>query len=52
MAEFGPGGKYENIVAIYCENAKSSEKVGTFDEELISGAAIFNQMDSTQWRRL
>jgi phosphoglycerate dehydrogenase-like enzyme len=36
LAEFGPGGKYENTVAIYREN-ESSEKIGTFDEELISG---------------
>lgn len=35
LAEFGPGGKYENTVGIYREN-ESSEKIGIFDENLIN----------------
>ncbi|PPQ83357.1 hypothetical protein CVT24_001912 [Panaeolus cyanescens] len=36
LAEFGPGGKYENTVAIYREN-DSAAKLGVFDKALIDG---------------
>jgi hypothetical protein len=36
LAEFGPGGKYENTMGIYRGN-ESSEKIGVFDKELING---------------
>jgi hypothetical protein len=35
LAEFGPGGKYENTVGIYRGN-ESSEKIGVFDKDLIN----------------
>jgi len=36
LAEFGPGGKYENTVGIYREN-ESAKNIGIFDKELING---------------
>ena len=36
LAEFGPGRKYENTVAIYREN-DSAKQLGVFDKELIDG---------------
>lgn len=36
LADFGPGGKYENTVGIYREN-QSAEKIGIFDKALIDG---------------
>lgn len=36
LADFGPGGKYENTVGIYREN-ESAGIIGTFDKALIDG---------------
>ncbi|KAF8161254.1 D-isomer specific 2-hydroxyacid dehydrogenase [Crassisporium funariophilum] len=36
LADFGPGGKYENTVGIYREN-DSAAKIGSFDKALIDG---------------
>ncbi|KAF9485942.1 hypothetical protein BDN70DRAFT_916492 [Pholiota conissans] len=36
LAEFGPGGKYENTIGIYREN-ESAKKIGVFDKALIDG---------------